>query len=106
MGKTREYLPKKDRDYIPLCDNEIIAKLWDCEKENIRLEYQANKNKQQEYKMLDMGAFCITNGISPQMLEMFARFGKEFAETFSGITKEQIEEFKKFQQFMLFQENK
>lgn len=106
MGKSREYLPKKERDYIPLCENQDIAKLWDCKPENIRLEYQANKLKQTEYRMLDMGTYCILNGISPQMLEMFARFGKEFSETFAGVTEESIEEFKQFQRFKLFQANK
>ena len=106
MGKKREYLPKKERTYVPLCANKDIALLWDCHPENVRLEYQSNRLKQTEYRMLDMGAFCIMNGISPKMLDMFARYGKEFSETFTGITKEEIEEFKEFQRFKLFQENK
>ena len=106
MGKDRKYLAKKDREYKPLCENQDIAKLWNCKQENIRLEYQANKNKQTEYRMLDIGTFCILNGITPQMIEVFARFGKEFTESFAGLKQEDLEEFKQYQRFKLFSSNK
>ena len=56
--------------------------------------------------MLDMGTYCILNGITPQMLEMFARFGKEFAESFAGLKEEDLEEFKEYQRFKLFSSKK
>lgn len=107
MAKNkREYLNKKSRSYTPLCDKEDIAKLWNCSTENIRLEYQTNKHKQTEYKMLDMGAFCIINNITPEVLEVIVRYGKEFSKTFANLDEKEIEEFKQFQKFKLFQENK
>lgn len=76
--KKRKYLPKKDRTYIPICSNEIVAKLWGCKTENIRLEYQSNQDKQIQYSILDAGAFCIQNNITGEMLKSLVQFGNSF----------------------------
>jgi hypothetical protein len=76
--KKRKYLPKKNRTYIPICSNEIVAKLWGCKTENIRLEYQSNQDKQIQYSILDAGAFCIQNNITGEMLKSLVQFGNSF----------------------------
>lgn len=76
--KKRKYLPKKSRTYIPICSNEIVAKLWGCKTENIRLEYQSNQDKQIQYSILDAGAFCIQNNITGEMLKSLVQFGNSF----------------------------
>lgn len=76
--KKRKYLPKKNRTYIPICANEIVAKLWGCKTENIRLEYQSNQDKQIQYSILDAGAFCIQNNITGEMLKSLVQFGNSF----------------------------
>lgn len=76
--KTRKYLPKDKRNYKPICSNEVVAKLWGCKKENIRLEYQSNEDKQTQYSILDAGAFCIQNNITGEMLKSLVEFGNSF----------------------------
>lgn len=76
--KKRKYLPKKNRTYMPICSNEIVAKLWGCKTENIRLEYQSNQDKQIQYSILDAGAFCIQNNITGEMLKSLVQFGNSF----------------------------
>lgn len=76
--KKRKYLPKKNRTYISICSNEIVAKLWGCKTENIRLEYQSNQDKQIQYSILDAGAFCIQNNITGEMLKSLVQFGNSF----------------------------
>lgn len=76
--KKRKYLPKNKRTYKPICTNEIVAKLWGCKTENIRLEYQSNEDKQVQYSILDAGAFCIQNNITGDMLKSLVDFRNSY----------------------------
>lgn len=90
--------------YSPICSRKDISMLWKTTTHNIGITYANNPQKQIQYKMIDMGAFCVMNNIDGEMLELLVRFGNEFKNRFHDITPEDIEKIKDYKKFKLFEE--
>ena len=100
---------KKPKKYIPICTREQVGELWSPiakDPANTIGLYARSEKKQIQYKMIDMGAFCVINSIDAQMLELLVKFGNEFKNRFHDMTKEDIEEFKQYKNFKLFNQGK
>lgn len=97
---------KNNKFYTPICKRKDIATLWNTTTNNIGKTYATREEKQTQYQMIDMGAFCVINSIDSKMLELLVRFGNEFKNRFHDMTKEDIEEFNQFKKFKLFNEAK
>lgn len=106
QGKEGKMLKKKG-EYQPLCTRKQVGELWKPlakTPENI-IGYYA-REKEQQYKMIDLGAYCVLNDVNGEMLKLLVEYGNEFAKRFQGMTPEMIEEFREFREFKLFQERK
>jgi len=80
---------------------------------NVRRNYINNPKKNKQYKIIDMGAYCVMNNITPDMLKIFVEYGKKLTELFVGDKKDKnnkivvmteedfvaYEEYKKFKAF-------
>ena len=100
MGNSDD---KTTKNYTPICARREVATLWECKPQNIGETYANNPQKQTQYQMLDMGAFCVINNIDGEMLELLVRFGNEFKNRFHDMSEAEIEEFQEFKKFKLFQ---
>jgi hypothetical protein len=71
-----------------LCDIKTLERLWNKTQSksnnNVRKNFVNKEENNQRFKMIDMGAFCITNDITPDMLKMGVRHIKEVAALLDG----------------------
>ncbi len=95
---------KTEEKYTPMCSRKDVSELWKTTAQNIGMTYVNNPLKQNQYKMIDMGAFCIMNDIDTEMLELLVRFGNEFKNRFHDITPEDIELIKNHKRLKLLEE--
>ena len=99
---------KTPKKYTPICSREQIGILWTPiakDPANTIGAYARNPNKQLQYKMLDIGAYCIINDIDSEMLELLVRFGNEFKNRFHDMSEADIKKFKEFREYQLFNED-
>lgn len=115
---------KNSENHTPekgLCDVKTLEFMWNKTQNprnnNVRKNFVNKPENNQRYKILDMGAFCIQNDITPDMLRMGVRHIKEVAALLSGKDTEmhnkivimseedyeQYEEYKKFKAFKVSQ---
>lgn len=71
-----------------LCDIKTLESLWNKTQSrtnnNVRKNFVNKEENNQRFKMIDMGAFCMVNDISPDMLKMGVRHIKEVAALLDG----------------------
>lgn len=100
---------KKTTLYEPICTREEIGKLWSpiakVPANTVGSVYATNPDKQLQYEMIDLGAYCIMNSVNGEMLKLLVEYGNKFAERFKGMTEEDLREFEAYKKFKLFQES-
>lgn len=83
---------------------------------NVRRNYINNPKKNSQYKIIDMGAYCIVNNITPDMLKLFVEYGKKITELVAGVqeseesklvvmTKKDYEAYEDYKKFKAYQES-
>lgn len=118
MGSVGTQKTKKEQEEL-LCSRKDIAVAWGSSPNNIGKTYVNNPEKSSQLQVLDMGTFCMLNNITPDMLKMYVRHGKEHTAMILGqdevenknnkvvvMTPEQYNEYQKYISFVKFQESK
>ena len=83
---------------------------------NVRKNYINNPKKNKQYKIMDMGAYCVLNNITPDMLRLFVEYGKKITELVAGVhqseesklvvmSKEDFKAYEDYKKFKAFQES-
>lgn len=84
----RGQMTQKHTMETALCDIKTLEKLWNKTQSdtnnNVRKNFVNKVENNQRFKMIDMGAFCMTNDITPDMLKMGVRHIKEVAALLDG----------------------
>lgn len=113
MGKPK---PKHEQDL--LCDRTEIARTWGTTPNNIGRTFINNPKKSTQLKMLDMATFCMQNNITPELLRMYVRHGKEHTAVLLGteaqetdnkiviMNQEEYEQYEKYKIFLKMHESK
>lgn len=113
---TKIYTPQDA--LMPIKDLEIA---WNPTKSvtnnNVRKNYVNNPKKNEQYKMMDMGAYCVLNNITPDMLRLFVEYGKKITELVAGVqqsedsklvvmSKKDFEAYEDYKKFKAYQDSK
>lgn len=74
-----------------LCDTKVLETEWSTSQSkktnNIRKRYLNNASKNKQYKIIDMGVFCLINDITPDLLRVFVENGKRILDIISSDNK-------------------
>lgn len=94
MLESEIYTPKK-----ALCSKVDIEKAWNISQKetnnNVYKNYIRNPKKNKQYKIIDMGAFCVLNDITPDLLRVFVENGKRIVDVIAGNGADVSKEHKK-----------
>lgn len=75
-----------------LCKKAEIEKAWNISQNpnnnNVYKNYILNERKNKQYKIIDMGAYCVINDISPDLLKVFVENGKRIIDVLAGNGKD------------------
>lgn len=71
-----------------LCNKKELEKAWNIKQSeknnNVYKTYILNTKKNKQYKIIDMGSYCILNDISPDLLRVFVENGKRIIDVLAG----------------------
>lgn len=75
-----------------LCEKKEIESAWNISQNpnnnNVYKNYILNEKKNKQYKIIDMGAYCVINDISPDLLKVFVENGKRIIDVLAGNGKD------------------
>jgi hypothetical protein len=73
--------------------------MWNISKgeanNNVYKTYIRNPKKNKQYKIIDMGAYCLINDITPDLLRVFVENGKRIVDVLAGNGTDVSKEHKK-----------
>jgi len=107
----------KNEALVPI---KVLEDTWNTTKSttnnNVRKNYVNNPKKNKQYKIMDMGAYCVLNNITPDMLRLFVEYGKKITELVAGVhqseesklvimSKEDYKTYEMFKKMQAFQES-
>lgn len=111
-------MDKKHTPENALCNNDEVERAWNISQNprnnNVYKNYILNPKKNKQYKIIDMGAYCVLNDITPDLLRVFVENGKRIVDVLAGngadVTKDHNkvvvmseEEYKTFEMFKKMQ---
>ncbi len=104
-----------------LCNRYQVATAFDTTPNNIGRTYLNPKQnifkKHQQFKVLDMGSYCILNNITPDMLKLYVEYGIKITNAIVGntsksnnrvviMTPEELSEYEQYKKFKEFNDSK
>jgi precorrin-6B methylase 2 len=79
---------KKHTPEIALCSRKDIEMAWNISQNpnnnNVYRRYITNPKKNKQYRIIDMGAYCVLNDITPDLLRVFVESGKRILDVIAG----------------------
>ena len=73
---------------IALCDNKELEEAWNITQSksnnNVKRNYITKPQKNKQYKIIDMGVYCVLNDITPDLLRVFVETGKRVVDVLAG----------------------
>jgi len=106
-----------------LCSKKEIEKAWNISQNpnnnNVYKNYIQNPKKNKQYKIMDMGAYCVLNDITSDVLKVFIENEKRLMEVILGnskdakkennklviMTEKEYKDYETFKKFKVFSEN-
>jgi len=81
-----KYIPEK-----ALCTIKEVEAEWNITQSptnnNVQRNYIKNERKNKQYKIIDMGAYCVKHNITPDMMRLFVEYGAKLTALLVGDKK-------------------
>ena len=82
-----------------LCNKKEIESAWNISQHpnnnNVYKRYITNQKKNKQYRIIDMGAYCVINDITADLLRVFVENGKRMVDVLAGNGVDVAKELKK-----------